>query len=102
MKAQLKKLIFLFISIGIIISCSKKEEETPITFDSVIKSGGSFTPAEKSEEVVDETNSTETIDGEEWNCTTTTYNALEPGGGNKGFPLFNPNASVIYPGSLLQ
>jgi thiol-activated cytolysin len=27
---------------------------------------------------------------------------MEPGGGNSGFPLFNPNASVIYPGSLLQ
>jgi len=27
---------------------------------------------------------------------------MTPGGGNTGFPLFNPNASVIYPGSLLQ
>jgi len=102
MKTYLKHFALLILMTGLVLSCSKDEESAPKTFDSVIKSGGDFDPATNSEDVVDETTSSEIIDGEEWNCTTTTYNALAPGGGNKGFPLFNPNASVIYPGSLLQ
>ncbi len=103
MKTRFKLLLTLFILLGMTFSC-KKDQNTPspLTFDGVIKSGGDFTPAVNKEEATDSTTGNEVIDGEVWNCTTTTYNALAPGGGNKGFPLFNPNASVIYPGSLLQ
>ena len=78
------------------------ETEEPENFDRVIEVGEDFAPATRSEEVVEEKEESEVIDGEVWNCTTTTYSALAPGGGNNGFPLYNPNASVIYPGSLLQ
>jgi thiol-activated cytolysin len=79
-----------------------KKEDTEMTFDAIVKDGGDMTPAKNSEEVTDEEDFTDIINGEVWNCTTTTYSALAPGGGDSGFPLFNPNASVIYPGSLLQ
>ncbi len=72
------------------------------TFEAVIKSGGTIEPPKNSQDIVDQTSFTDIINGEVWNCTVTTYDALAPGGGDKGFPLFNPNASVIYPGSLLQ
>ena len=71
-------------------------------FDAVIAAGGTFDPTTTSEEVTEENETNEIINGTVWNCTTTTYSALSPGGGDNGFPLFNPNASVIYPGSLLQ
>ncbi|MEM9674408.1 MAG: thiol-activated cytolysin family protein [Bacteroidota bacterium] len=90
-------------------ACSEEEgdgggvpEPEEESFDQVIDVGGNLEPVTQSEEVVEETESNEVIDGEVWNCTTTTYSALAPGGGSNGFPLFNPNASVIYPGSLLQ
>jgi hypothetical protein len=35
-------------------------------------------------------------------CTTQRVDAFAAAGGDNGFPLFNPNASVIYPGSLIQ
>jgi len=108
----------LLLTILMLIACSKsdpapdsppgdgedKNEPPPVTknFDAVIAKGGTFDPTTTSEELQDETDSNEVIDGAVWNCTTKTYSALSPGGGDNGFPLFNPNASVIYPGSLLQ
>ncbi|WP_053404843.1 thiol-activated cytolysin family protein [Persicobacter sp. CCB-QB2] len=71
-------------------------------FDAVLNNGGVPPPATRSEETIDEKEENEIIEGEVWKCRTRTVNALTPGGGNSGFPLFNPNASVIYPGSLLQ
>ena len=100
MKTRIHLFSILMISITLLFSCSKEEEE--VTFDSVIQNGGEFPAVKNSEEIVEEESSSEIIEGEVWNCTTTTYSALAPGGGNNGFPLFNPNASVVYPGSLLQ
>ena len=37
-----------------------------------------------------------------FNCSTVTYSVDAAGGGDSGFPLFNPGADVIYPGSMLQ
>jgi thiol-activated cytolysin len=72
-------------------------------FTTVIVNAGEFDPPSTSEELVEEKETNEVIDGAVWNCKTTTYDALRGGGtGRDGFPLFNPNASVIYPGSLLQ
>jgi thiol-activated cytolysin len=98
----MKKLSFLLSIILMVSACEKKEEELFSSFDEVIEKGGDFQPVVNSEEVAKESESWDVIEGEVWNCTTTTYNAMAPGGGNNGFPLFNPNASVIYPGSLLQ
>lgn len=96
----MKRILYLFPVILLFISCNKND--VVLTFDDVIAQGGGFEPTTTSEQPVDEETSIEIINGEVWNCTTVTYDAMAPGGGNNGFPLFNPNASVIYPGSLLQ
>jgi thiol-activated cytolysin len=94
----------LFIPIlGVMLLMNACQKDNPaVTFDAVLKNGGDMVPAQNAEEIADKQDFTDIINGEVWNCTTTTYSALAPGGGDKGFPLFNPNASVIYPGSLLQ
>ncbi len=79
-----------------------KKDAPALTFNEVLKNGGVMPPAQNSEQPTETDFFNEIIGGEVWNCTTTTYDALAPGGGDNGFPLFNPNASVIYPGSLLQ
>ncbi len=97
----MKRIIF-FLPIILLINSCNKNEEASLSFDSVVEKAGGFDPVVNQQEVSDETDFNEIINGEVWNCTTRTYNALAPGGGSSGFPLFNPNASVIYPGSLLQ
>ncbi len=108
----LKQVITYFI-LAVFLSCGKdsggdtdpipKEENLEAEFSRVVTDAGEFEDPETSEELVEETETNEVIDGEVWNCTTKTYDALRGGGtGRDGFPLFNPNASVIYPGSLLQ
>jgi thiol-activated cytolysin len=99
----MKKIPYLFVvALIFVLSTCKKNDSTPKSFDQVIQSGGDFQPAVQSEQVTDTTDTNEVMNGEVWNCTTKTYDAMAPGGGDNGFPLFNPNASVIYPGSLLQ
>lgn len=106
--------VLLFTSL-MLVGCSKSDpgpigppgdggDPPPVSknFDAIIAKGGTFDPATTNKELKDEAESNEVIDGVVWNCTTKTYSALSPGGGDNGFPLFNPNASVIYPGSLLQ
>ncbi len=109
---QLSTFAFLFLS----LACSKdsgsddtnpnpetEQKDPEVEFNSIVTNAGGFEATENSEEMVAETETNEVIDGEVWNCKTTTYDALRSGGtGRDGFPLFNPNASVIYPGSLLQ
>jgi thiol-activated cytolysin len=97
----MKRILYLFPIVLFFVSCNKNEE-VALTFEDVIAQGGGFEPVTTSEQPVDEETSVEIINGEVWNCTTITYDAMAPGGGDNGFPLFNPNASVIYPGSLLQ
>ena len=73
--------------------------EITLTFSEVIESGGA------PEVVVNETAISEPVEqdslinGESWKCTVETYDITQ---GNEQFPQFNPNASVIYPGNLLQ
>lgn len=101
------------ISIGIIsmavlaLQCKKMDDVKPendlSTFEGVIKSGGTFEQVASADEtdIVDVTEDT-LINGDAWKCTTTNHKVTDGIGGQEGFPLFNPNASVIYPGSLLQ
>ncbi len=116
MKARpiILKQIFASLLLIVSLSCSKdsggsdpnpipKEENLEAEFSKIVTDAGEFEEPETSEELVEEIETNEVIDGEVWNCTTKTYDALKGGGtGRDGFPLFNPNASVIYPGSLLQ
>jgi thiol-activated cytolysin len=106
--------LFFFGLLTLCISCSKDEagenepapeviEITEADFAKVVASAGELETPSTSEELIEEKETNEVIDGAVWNCTTKTYDALKSGGtGRDGFPLFNPNASVIYPGSLLQ
>lgn len=103
---NMARLLLPFFAFIFLFSSCKKEEEnnsgSTDSFAAVIESGGDFEEVTISEEVTASEPSIEIIDGEVWNCVTTTYDALAGGGGTSGFPLFNPNASVIYPGSLIQ
>ncbi len=95
----------LFCSVIVSVQCKKDEVASPTnanTFDKVIESGGGFAPVVKSTTIEDSSSTTKTEDGQRWKCTTTTYDAKTGSGGGSGFPMFNPNANVIYPGSLLQ
>ncbi len=93
----------LFILVAL-TQCKKEDKSNPEqnTFEKVIKTGGGFEPVVKSTVVEDTASSTKTEAGQRWRCTTTTYDAKDGSGGGSGFPLFSPNANVIYPGSLLQ
>lgn len=106
--------LLLLASFITITSCSENGTSTnpdrEMTFEEVIKSGGEF-------EQIPDTRTTDTlsvsepvaedrqveengsIESQRWICTTKTLSVLD---GNGQFPLFNTNADVIYPGSLLQ
>lgn len=90
----------------LLITCKKEEkpghQNQQKSFESVIAEGGGFAPVQNSETVTDTSSTEKTEDGQRWRCTTKTLEAKKGAGGDGGFPLFNPNANVIYPGSLLQ
>lgn len=109
--------VFLIL-LATIISCNKeeeteeaKEEKVAETFTTVLAVGKELEkPIEEETEVGStekEESITKTDDNglpvvESWKCTTTTYDLKKGTGGEEGFPLFSPNAKIIYPGSLLQ
>ena len=100
----MRKILSLSFILLLYLGCKK---EVPVindlsTFDAVIASGGEFEPVVQSETVLDTSSSTKTEGGQRWRCTTKTVEAKSGSGGSGGFPMFNPNANVIYPGSLLQ
>ncbi len=69
-------------------------------FDDVIASGGVFEEVTPSEEIVDSTVEDEVADdGTIYRCTTETYSVV---GAPADYPTFDPNAEILYPGSLLQ
>ena len=101
----MKKLLIASILGLMWIACNKGDTATPDynSFDEVIDAGGAVEdPPSPNEEVTDTSLADEEQDGELWRCTTETYKVGYNAGGQNGFPQFNPNASVIYPGSLLQ
>ena len=117
-KLRTNLLVFLIL-LATIISCNKEEETKTIekeeiaaeTFTSVLAVGKELEkPIEEETEVksTDKEESITTTDDngqpviESWKCTTTTYDLKKGTGGEEGFPLFSPNAKIIYPGSLLQ
>lgn len=69
-------------------------------FDAVITAAGVPEKIEKKQEEIASKDTVEIYeDGSVWRCSVKTYSVED---GNSEFPLFNPNASVVYPGSLLQ
>ncbi len=103
----MKKLLIAGLCTLFFISCQKDStvgpSEVPTgSFEEVISAGGDFAPVPESNDLVETKMENDDRDGELWRCTTETYEANYGGGGDQGFPQFNPNASVVYPGNLLQ
>jgi thiol-activated cytolysin len=84
--------------------CNKDEGNgTYSSYDDVVDAGGGTDdPPVPTTEILNSSLADEEQEGEPWRCTTTTLKVGYSTGGQGGFPQFNPNASVIYPGSLLQ
>ncbi len=104
----MKRAVFLSALVLLVsLQCKKEVKEDPPgakpkTFESVIEDGGSFPPVEESVQAEPAPPVEKTEDGQRWRCVTTTYSIKDGAGGDGGFPMFNPNANVIYPGSLIQ
>ena len=100
----MKQLLLLF-TIGLFcLTACRKEDEVgePQSYDDVIELGGDFPDVTVEERTTSESTQEEERNGETWICTVETKDIRAGSGGSSGFPLFNPNASVIYPGNLLQ
>ncbi len=83
-------------------SCKKdlpSEETQMVSYEEVLKSGGEFQPFANQRNLINVTTSSVPVDSGSWNCTNSTWNVVQ---GNLDFPLYDPNVSVVYPGSLLQ
>ena len=104
MNTRLLSIILMgLLAIGQFNAC-KEEIPNPAfdlnTFNGVIESGGNYEEVEPSfSEIVVKEEADSLIESEPWVCTTKKVSLQD---GNETQPLFNPNASVIYPGNMLQ
>jgi thiol-activated cytolysin len=99
---QIYLAIFLLVSLS---QCKDKDEDPTATnrteMEAALFAGGNTTAITK--KVLTSTkDSFYSKDGFDWKCTTEKFDIEDGIGGSGGFPLFNPNANVIYPGNLLQ
>ena len=92
----------------VLFSCAKNPTE-PVDpadeFASVMESGGNMPSEVVNSEIILEEDPPTTDDlgaGTYVTCTRRRVSALKGTGGSSGFPLFDPGAGVIYPGSLLR
>lgn len=98
----MKKLsLFLLL---VLVACSSGGDDptgpgSGETFDEVIAGGGQFETVEEDSTLVEEETSVDVVGDETWLCTKRTISLTEA---PQEFPQFDPNASVIYPGNLLQ
>ena len=98
--------IFTLAAVTSISACSSDspvnpDPVDPAEFDSVLKSGGVYeevTPGE-STEVLDVAEEFDPVDQNVWRCTTERRSIVDA---TEDYATFNPNAEVIYPGSLVQ
>ena len=93
-------LMVLLLTIG----CSKNDPVSPggnddQGFQDVIQSGGDFLNPTPSNDTLADTTFTDIIGTETYFCNTKTISVTEA---PEAFPLFDPNADIIYPGNLLQ
>lgn len=102
-----KQLQFRFTGILVVAAAvltlnSCKKDISPgedVSFEAVLAEGGEFS-AFNNHKILSNVNTTSVpVDSGTWNCTNTTWSVLQ---GNQDFPLYDPNVSVVYPGSLLQ
>ncbi len=91
----------------LMLSCAKDDNGNSnndnLTIEDVVNSGGSLAVETTSTNITSSTVSDDLeIDNTFWYCKSETVEFGVNPGGNSGFGLFNPNASIIYPGALLQ
>lgn len=87
---------------GMLMLNSCKKDISPdqqVSYDEVLASGGEFATFENYKILTNTSASSVPVDSGNWNCTHATWSVLQ---GNLDFPLYDPNVSVVYPGSLLQ
>jgi len=100
---KLTYLLLILFGISLIqLSSCKKDNHEIGSFKDVIAQGGEFTQPVDEQDTLGTSSSEKEEDGMHWTCKTTDYSIKEGAGGNEGFPLFSPNASVVYPGNMLQ
>ncbi len=104
MKKQLKfKFIGVLVATGAMFSLNScKKDVSPqeqVSFEAVLASGGEFAPFSNKKILTNVSTSSVPVDSGNWNCTNSTWHVMQ---GNSDFPLYDPNVSVVYPGSLLQ
>lgn len=98
MKKQLLVIIAIF-TLTLFNSCKKDTVVEDISYDDVLATGGEFTPFINQKILTNVSTTSVPIDSGNWNCTNSTWSVVQ---GNLDFPLYDPNVSVVYPGSLLQ
>ena len=101
-----RKIILIFISVAMVMLLSVGCSEDPVgsnnggeDYNAVIQSGGDFVNPVPSNDTIAEETYTDVVGNETFFCNTKTISVTEAPG---SFPLFDPNADIIYPGNLLQ
>ena len=93
--------IFIVVTVLFTFSSCKKDilpGET-VSYDEVLKTGGEFDAFSNQKILTNVSTTSVPVDSGSWNCTNSTWSVIQ---GNLDFPLYDPNVSVVYPGSLLQ
>lgn len=101
-KLQIYSVLTLFAFSIILINACKKDAVQSDSIEGLLEMNGQFEQPVTMQETLATSTSEKEGNGMQWTCETTDYSIQDGAGGNEGFPLFSPNASVIYPGSLLQ
>ena len=87
---------------GMLMLNSCKKDISPdqeVSYDEIIASGGEFQTFQDYKILSNSNTSSVTVDSGNWVCNNATWQVVQ---GNLDFPLYDPNVSVVYPGSLLQ
>ena len=103
---NMTKLVIGIFALLIIIACQKEPTNDMLgeakTFEEVVDLGGGFSAPTLRNETTSTTSVDSLINGERMICTVETKDIMGAAGGKSGFPLFSPNAGIIFPGGLLQ
>ncbi|MES2138523.1 MAG: thiol-activated cytolysin family protein [Bacteroidota bacterium] len=104
MKKQLQfKFIGVLVAAGAMFTLNSCKKDTSpqdgVSFETVLASGGEFASFSNQKILSNVSTSSVPVDSGTWNCTNSTWSVMQ---GNQDFPLYDPNVSVVYPGSLLQ
>lgn len=101
MKKQFLIISLFLASLIITFDSCKKDDmlKEEVSYEQVLKSGGEFAEFNNYKVLTNVSTSSVPVDSGSWNCTNSTWNVLQ---GNTDYPLYDPNVSVVYPGSLLQ